>query len=85
MEERLGRYLHPTERVHHKNGVRNDNRPENLECWVLGSKDPHGARARDLWRELECQPELLGLGKAARAGVRAAFSRVFGFGGNGAA
>lgn len=34
MEQTLGRSLRKGESVHHINGIRNDNRPENLELWV---------------------------------------------------
>jgi hypothetical protein len=45
MEELLGRYLLHGENVHHRNGVRDDNRPENLELWT--GPQPAGIRARD--------------------------------------
>lgn len=46
MEEKLGRPLRQDENVHHINGVRDDNRPENLEIWV--TSQPSGQRPADL-------------------------------------
>lgn len=46
MSQTLGRALLPGENVHHKNGVRHDNRPTNLELWV--SHQPAGQRPVDL-------------------------------------
>ena len=51
MEQRMGRHLYPGENVHHKNGVRDDNSPENLELWI--TSQPSGQRPEDLvkWAE----------------------------------
>jgi hypothetical protein len=58
MEQILGRALRDFENVHHVNGIRHDNRPENLELWV--KPQPSGQRAEDLARwVIETYPDLV--------------------------
>lgn len=51
MSKVLGRPVAPGEYVHHRNGIRNDNHPENLELWA--TSQPPGQRVVDLvhWAE----------------------------------
>lgn len=42
----IERPLFPDETVHHRNGIKHDNRPENLELWT--SRHPKGQRVEDV-------------------------------------
>lgn len=46
MSQMIGRPLLPDENVHHRNGVKDDNRPENLELWT--TSQPKGQRVDEV-------------------------------------
>ncbi len=71
-ERVLGRRLRPGEIPHHKNGIRTDNRPENLE--IVASRAHHHVhhRTKDRGLRLPGEPNLL---VSCACGCGATFSR----------
>ena len=49
MSCQLSRRLHKDERVHHRNGVRDDNRIENLELWSTSHPSGQSVADKVLW------------------------------------
>jgi hypothetical protein len=67
MEQHLGRPLGPDEVVHHRNGVKDDNRLENLE--VLSGRQQHTGvhnRARRAYPWSRCYPACVQCGTTER-------------------
>jgi|SRR5687767_14749212 len=62
MEQIMGRYLLPKEVVHHKNCIRNDNRPENLELFKTNSDHISKELTKDMSNRkcIDCKENTVG-------------------------
>ena len=75
MESMIGRSLVASESVHHRNGIRHDNRPSNLELWTKAQ--PGGQRVSDLVDYVaDHQEDAIRAKLAVKDAVRAVLARL---------
>ena len=75
MERKLRRKLEPWEHIHHRNGIKTDNRESNLEIWLV-NQHKAGSRIEDLIVDILNQPEVKQLKPTARQNVETAIRRI---------